>query len=158
MKTLFAQLLEYTVWANDTVLSLFEKYGASVPSSSLRLMSHIANAQSTWLVRITGVAPVVGIWEEYDLAGCRRLNSETLEGLRRVLDEPGFDPGRKVEYKNSAGTAFENTLGDLLLQLFTHGGYHRGQIAMQLREQGLEPVNTDYIMYIRLSPGQAFSG
>jgi uncharacterized damage-inducible protein DinB len=32
----------------------------------------------------------------------------------------------------------------------THGTYHRGQIAMQLRQQGLEPVNTDYIMFLRM--------
>jgi len=37
----------------------------------------------------------------------------------------------------------------MLLQAFTHGGYHRGQIAMQLRQQGLEPVNTDYIIWVR---------
>jgi uncharacterized damage-inducible protein DinB len=149
MATQFDQLLQYTVWANDTVLSLLEKYGAEAPASSVRLMSHIVNAQSTWLVRANHVAPVVGIWDEHDLATCRRLNAETLEGFRTVLDSPEFDPRRKVGYKNSAGKAFETTLNDMLLHVFTHGGYHRGQIAMQLRQQGLEPVNTDYIMWVR---------
>lgn len=150
MATQFDQLLPYTVWANDRVLSLLEKYGAEAPSSTLRLMSYIVNAQSTWLVRLIGVAPVVGVWDEHDLAGCRRLNAQTLEGLKTVMESPQFDPGRKISYKNSAGTAFENTLSDILMQVFTHGGYHRGQIAMQLRHQGLEPVNTDYIVWVRI--------
>ena len=147
--TILDELLNYTIWANDTILRLLEKYGASVPGPALRLMSHIVDAQSTWLVRIMGVAPVVGVWEEHDLAGCRRLNAETLQGFKTLMDSPEFDPGRKAAYKNSAGVAYENTLHDMLLQAFTHGGDHRGQIAMQLRQQGLEPVNTDYIIWVR---------
>ena len=133
------------------VFAVLDKYGANVPAASLRLMSHIVNAQSTWLVRLNGVPPVTGIWDERDLAASRRLNEETLRGFRTVMESLEFDPRRKVEYKNSAGVPFENTLGDILLQVFTHGGYHRGQIAMQLRQAGLEPVNTDYITWVRMA-------
>jgi uncharacterized damage-inducible protein DinB len=44
---------------------------------------------------------------------------------------------------------FTNTVFDMLLQVFTHGGYHRGQIAMEMRKAGLEPINTDYINFVR---------
>jgi uncharacterized damage-inducible protein DinB len=44
---------------------------------------------------------------------------------------------------------FANTIFDMLLQVFTHGGYHRGQIAMEMRRAGLEPINTDYIVFLR---------
>ncbi len=147
--TVLDELLSYTTWANETILTLLEKYGTAVPAPALRLMSHVVDAQSTWLVRIQGVAPVVGVWEEHDLAGCRRLNAETLEGFKTLMNAPDFDPGKKASYKNSAGVAYVNTLHDMLLQAFTHGGYHRGQIALLLRQQGLEPVNTDYIVWVR---------
>ena len=124
-----------------------EKYGAEVPAFSLRLMSHIANAQSVWWSRIIGQQAPTAIWEEHDLETCRRLNSESLQGLKAVIDQQ--DLGATVAYKNSSGIAFENAILDILLQVFTHGGYHRAQIAVDLRQKGLEPVNTDYISWLR---------
>jgi len=150
MEPLFEQLWKYTVWANETVFAILDNYGSDVPASSIRLMSHIVNAQATWLARLNGVPPVTGIWDERDLTASRRLNEETLRGFKTLMESPEFHTGKKVGYKNSAGTVFENTMGDILLQAFTHGGYHRGQIAMQLRQQGLEPVNTDYIVFVRM--------
>jgi hypothetical protein len=39
--TILDELLNYTIWANETTLKLLEKYGPAVPASALRLMSHI---------------------------------------------------------------------------------------------------------------------
>ena len=109
-------------------------------------MSHLVNSQAVWLARIRGESPAVGIWDEHDLATCRAMNTETLQGFEELLGRPVQDI---VAYKNSMGMAFENTVLDIWLQMTTHGSYHRGQIAMQLRQQGLEPVNTDYIVFLR---------
>lgn len=141
------QLLKYTVWANNTTLAVLEKYGPQTPTSSLRLMSHLVNSQATWLARLRNESATVGIWEEHSLATCKAMNTETLQGFRAFVQIP--DPQKKVAYKNSMGMPFENTVLDILLQMLSHGSYHRGQIAMQLRQHGLEPVNTDYIMFIR---------
>ena len=142
-------LWQYNHWANDIVLMTLEKYGPETPAFSLRLMSHIVNAQSVWLSRIIGQPPPTGIWEEHDLATCKQLNRDSLQGLKTVLDEQGDNLGAAVAYKNSSGIAFENSILDILLQVFTHGGYHRAQIAIDLRQNGLEPVNTDYISWLR---------
>jgi uncharacterized damage-inducible protein DinB len=145
------QLLKYTVWANNTILTLFEKYGPQTPAPSLRLMSHLVNAQATWLARLRDQIATVGIWDEHDLATCKRMNTETLSGFEEFLQnqKPGSDLHKKVPYKNSMGMPFENSILDILLQMLSHGSYHRGQIAMQLRQHGLEPVNTDYITFVR---------
>ena len=37
-------------------------------------------------------------------------------------------------------------------QLLLHGAYHRGQIALLLREGGAEPAPTDYIAFVRGAP------
>lgn len=142
-------LWEYNRWANDIVLMTLEKYGAEAPATSLRLMSHIANSQSVWLSRIIGQQATTAIWEEHDLERIKLLNQESLLGLKGVIDEQGDNLDAIVAYKNSSGIAFENSILDILLQVFTHGGYHRAQIAMQLRQSGLEPVNTDYISWVR---------
>lgn len=142
-------LWQYTLWANDIVLMTLEKYGPETPAFSLRLMSHIANSQSVWLSRIIGQQSPTGIWEEHDLERCRQLNRDSLQGLKAVLDEQGNNLGAIVAYKNSSGIAFENSILDILMQVFTHGGYHRAQIAVDLRQKGFEPVNTDYISWLR---------
>ena len=142
-------LWEYTRWANDIVLMTLEKYGSETPAFSLRLMSHIANSQFVWLSRIVGQQAPTGIWEEHELEKCKQLNRESLQGLKAVIDGQGENPGAIVAYRNSSGIVFENSVLDILLQVFNHGGYHRAQIAMDLRRSGLEPVNTDYISWVR---------
>jgi uncharacterized damage-inducible protein DinB len=42
----------------------------------------------------------------------------------------------------------------IMIHLVNHSSYHRGQIAMLLRQNGFEPVNTDYITYDRVISGQ----
>ena len=36
-----------------------------------------------------------------------------------------------------------------------HGSYHRGQVAMLLRQSGAEPLPTDYIVFVRGVPAAA---
>ena len=147
---IFEQLWLYNRWANGMVLSVFEKYGSQLPASSLRLMSHVLNAQLVWVSRIKGQIPSVGIWDEHDLDTCKKMNDLTFAALKEVIDGQPDYTGIRVSYKTSNGMAFESTWQEILLQVFTHAPYHRGQIARDLREKGLEPVNTDFIMYTRM--------
>jgi uncharacterized damage-inducible protein DinB len=54
-----------------------------------------------------------------------------------------------ITYSNSRGEAFDTSVHDILIQVFNHGTYHRAQVARDLRQQLLTPVNTDYITYVR---------
>jgi uncharacterized damage-inducible protein DinB len=142
------QLWLYNNWANEILFKTFDNYGAKTPASSLRLLSHIFNAQSNWLDRMTGKKQTVGLWDEYDLDGCKKWHQETSRAMKALLEEHA-DPHEKFEYTNSRGMTFQNTFFDALFQIFNHSTYHRGQIAMDLRRNGLEPVNTDYISFVR---------
>ena len=42
----------------------------------------------------------------------------------------------------------------IMIHLVNHSSYHRAQIAMLLRQNGFEPVNTDFITYDRVITGQ----
>jgi uncharacterized damage-inducible protein DinB len=46
-------------------------------------------------------------------------------------------------------------LGDVLLQLCTHGTHHRAQALNMLRHLGGTPPGLDYITYLRAQPGYA---
>ena len=120
-----------------------------MPASCLRLLCHIMNAQTVWLSRMNPEVKTVGVWDEHDLETCRRMQELSAAGFKEVLEKHGGDLHEAVEYTNSRGMAFTNTVFDMLMQVFTHGGYHRGQIAMEMRRSGLEPINTDYIVFLR---------
>lgn len=54
-----------------------------------------------------------------------------------------------MTYRNSKGLEFTNAVSDTLTHVSLHGSYHRGQIAQALRNAGHEPVNTDFITFVR---------
>jgi uncharacterized damage-inducible protein DinB len=143
------QFWKYNNWANDVLFAAFDNYGDQVPASCLRLLSHIVNGQSVWLSRMVGEKAAVGLWDEYDLAGIRSLHEQTSKGLGAIIEAHAADLSVKMEYTNSRGMTFQNTFFDMLFQVFNHGTYHRAQIAKDMRQQGLEPVNTDYINFVR---------
>jgi uncharacterized damage-inducible protein DinB len=78
---------------------------------------------------------------------------ENAQGYRRILSGlPSAGLQRPITYKTSAGDQFTSTVEDILTQVITHGCYHRGQIAAQVRVADGTPSATDYIAYIRGAP------
>ena len=95
----------------------------------------------------------VAVWPALDLAACEALaaaNHAALAGFESSLDEAGFE--QEIAYTNSAGQAFRSNVRDILLQIALHGCYHRGQVALLVREAGAEPQATDYIAFVRGAP------
>src|SRR5690606_13353796 len=92
-------------------------------------------------------------WPSLSLEECAALaarNGREYEALLDQLDAAGVD--REIAYRNSAGQAFVTRLGDILLHVFLHGAYHRGQVSLMVRRSGGEPVPTDFIQFVRGSP------
>jgi uncharacterized damage-inducible protein DinB len=59
-----------------------------------------------------------------------------------------------LKYRNYVGDYYENDVEQIMIHLVNHGSYHRGQIALLMRQKGYEPINTDYITYERVVTGQ----
>jgi len=76
-----------------------------------------------------------------------KINSENFINSSKILDERNIT--EKINYKNSIGNVFENTIQEIFFHFINHSTYHRGQIAMLMKQAGLEPINTDYIFYKR---------
>ncbi len=134
--------------------------GQEAHEEALRLLAHLVYAERIWLDRIAAGTSDHPVWPDPDhppsLEAIRALQEGTLAEGRALLREAETDLAQTVRYQNSSGTAFEAELGDLLLHVGLHGAYHRGQVARLLRQGGLEPVNTDYITWVRAgSPSPA---
>lgn len=55
-----------------------------------------------------------------------------------------------IEYHAINGTAFKNTIEEVILHVMNHGTYHRGQLITMLRNTGFENVgSTDFIRFLR---------
>lgn len=148
MESTLKRMMNYHFWAMDKLF----RHLAQLPFASpicVKLMQHMVNAESIWTSRITGEKPSVGVWEERPLAECHALHLQTLNKLAQMIDET-CDLEKEISYLNSQGDSFVNSAHDILIHLFNHATYHRAQIAKELRMLGLEPVNTDYINYMRI--------
>lgn len=153
MKKYFLKIYQYNAWANKRVLDNLNKQSIT-DEKILSLMGHVVAAQFLWLHRIEGLpAPDVKLWGEYKLA---QLTSSAAEIGERWLDfiQRTDDFDRQLTYHNYTGDPYINNVEMIMIHLVNHSTYHRAQIAMLLRQNGFEPVNTDFITYDRVITGQ----
>ncbi|MBW3630425.1 MAG: hypothetical protein KY464_14160 [Gemmatimonadetes bacterium] len=79
------------------------------------------------------------------------MASDNATGLEALLSRLGEqDLPREVSYRNSAGESFASTVEDILVHLAMHGSYHRGRVALLLRQGDEEPAATGYIVFLRV--------
>jgi uncharacterized damage-inducible protein DinB len=121
---------------------------------AVELMAHIMAARQLWLFRfgVAGEAPrdffPKGL-PVAELAARVRSTQEMWAAYLERLDDAEL--ARVFTYQSLDGGFFQNTIEDILTQLFGHSWYHRGQIALSLRDAGAEPVPTDFVYWTRES-------
>ena len=153
MKTYFLKLYQYNTWATKRVLDYLEKKNIN-DEKILSIMGHIVAAQFLWLHRIKGLPPAqVKLWGEYKLPQLISMADEAGKlWLEFVESTENFN--RDLEYINYVGEPYITNVEMIMIHLVNHSSYHRGQIALLLRQKGFEPINTDFITYDRVLRGQ----
>jgi uncharacterized damage-inducible protein DinB len=153
MKEYFQKLYRYNEWANRRVLRALEQQNVT-HEKILSIFSHQLSANFLWLHRIKGLPPPdVELWKTYSF---ERLRLMVDEGSRQWLEfiDSTDNFNRVLKYKNYVGDYYENNVEHIMMHLVNHGTYHRGQVAVLLRQNGFEPINTDFITYDRVITGQ----
>ena len=153
MKKYFLKLYQYNGWANDRVLNCMKSQVVK-DEKILTLMGHILAAQYLWLHRVRALpAPKVKLWGSYTLAQLLDMAPDIgKQWLEFVESTDEFD--RELTYRNYVNDLYTNNVETIMIHLVNHSSYHRAQIAMLLRQKGMEPVNTDFITYDRVLRGQ----
>ena len=145
----------YEAWASRRLLARLREVRELNPEIR-KLFAHLQAGFRVWAMRIRGEdSRAVAIWPDLTLEESAALIDENEAAYASVLaglGETGLS--RKVAYTNQHGLSYETAVGDILRQVITHGVYHRGQIALLLRQSGEEPLNTDYITWVREQAGQ----
>jgi uncharacterized damage-inducible protein DinB len=153
MKEYFLKLYQYNAWANSRVLNCLQRQQVE-DEKMLTLMGHIVAAQFLWLHRVKGLSPPdVKLWGNYKLDQLKTMAEDAgKKWLQFVESQDNFN--RELSYKNYVGEFYTNNVEMIMIHLVNHSSYHRAQIAMLLRQKGLEPINTDFITYDRVIRGQ----
>ena len=153
MKEYFLKLYEYNAWANKRVLDCLNRQNVS-DEKIMSLMGHVVAAQFLWLHRIKALPPPdVKLWGEYKLPQLVTMAENIgAQWLEFVKTTPDFN--RDLVYNNYVGDPYTTNVEIIMIHLVNHSSYHRAQVAMQLRQKGFEPVNTDFITYDRILRGQ----
>lgn len=150
MKKYFTDLFNYNDWANRRVLIILEENQIQ-DEELLKLYSHVLSAQIIWLNRIKDIpTSPFPIWEVYNLRELRSMTEESSANWENYLDKHTSQTFKEmINYQNSEGKKYESTLEEIITHVISHSAYHRGQIAKKLRERGIAPPDTDYIIYAR---------
>lgn len=139
---------KYDKWANQRVL---DRILVDNPKDEkiVALFSHILKAEDVWLNRILEVQydaqnfnnplrsdELQSYLNEVCISSDKLVQSLTEEKLSQVID-----------YSNLQGNKLGNRLSDILIHIFNHATYHRGQIAQLFRKEELRAPITDYIVF-----------
>lgn len=152
MKTI-RSMFDQMYWADKRILNALEAGGdGESGTEAVRLLSHTLRAEQVWFTRLQGQdSNHLPLWPNDSLDDCKRLAQEMREAfsayLAELTDERLDDV---ISYINQTGRSYRTSVQDILTHLALHGQYHRGQINMKLRSAGMEPVNVDYITFVRL--------
>lgn len=147
MKQFFKELFEYSHHCNQKLADVFNKEPDKTSEKAVKLFNHVLNAHQIWNNRIDSKEKSFGVWELHEVKNLNGIDQTNYEESLQILNK--FDLDESLNYSNSKSKAFRNSVRDILFHIINHSTYHRGQIATEFKQNGLEPLVTDYIFFKR---------
>jgi uncharacterized damage-inducible protein DinB len=145
----FRRLFVYDRWANHEVLIAL-RAAVATPSRSVRYMAHIVAAERLWLERLEQRPQTLPVWPDFTVEQCDSQITELASLWENFLEgKAAADLLNRISYTNSKGENWTSRVDDVLLHVIMHSGYHRGQIASDMRAAGLTPAYIDFIHAVR---------
>lgn len=161
-----ALITQYQTWfhyeqdAHHKTLASFETVPVSQRDDprfqkAVDLCAHLVAARALWLYRFgiaeTGPTTPEDLFPQNISLDTIKAQTETMHTTwSAYLDALDSNELHRVfEYQSMEGPLYRNVVSDLLTQLFGHSWYHRGQIALLIRQLGGTPAETDYVFWSR---------
>lgn len=146
MQEKLIDLFEYTHHFNREMIKVISENITKVDEKTISLINHTLNAQQIWNSRILGEESFE-VWQINPFESLEEINHQNLKKSIDIIQKSDLD--KKVAYQNSKGTKFENSIFEMLFHAINHSTYHRGQLNSLLKQNGIDPLLTDYIFYKR---------
>jgi uncharacterized damage-inducible protein DinB len=170
MKQLLQQYAAYNIWANKIITERI----ASLPPDTIhkemnssfgsiyKTVVHLMDVESIWWQRLKLQEHVEwpgksfnGNFEE--LSQQLLLHSKQWNDWIQSTNELNLI--YVFAYQNSKKEHFKQPVYEMLLHLFNHQTFHRGQLVTMLRQNGIEKIPaTDFIVFSRSKLGNSLKG
>jgi uncharacterized damage-inducible protein DinB len=145
MKDFFNELLQFNNYFNQKIINVLNENPEKVSDKCLKLVSHVVNVHCIWNDKIQGRQNQFERWVVHPIKELNDINNKNHEDSSMILET--YDLNQTVPYSITGGKTFNHAISVLLFQIINHSTYHRGQIATEFRQNGLEPLLTEYIFY-----------
>ena len=161
MKKLLLQYAAYNVWANQRIVECIsnltdDQINREINSSYKSIYAtllHLWDAESIWWQRVK-------LQEQVDVPGSNfkgsvlELGNNLVKQSKQWKEWTGLATEAALEhefiYRNSKKEQFKQPMNEVLIHLFNHQSYHRGQLVTMFRQVGLETIpNSDFINFSR---------
>jgi uncharacterized damage-inducible protein DinB len=161
MKELLRQMAAHNTWANhklfEVIAALPEELQTKELPSSFRSIHativHMWDAESIWWQRMKLQEVIVPPGTNFNgstteaAQGLLQQNRQWEEWVNAATD---MALEHVFSYYNTKREMFKQPTYQVLLQVFTHADYHRGQLVNMLRQLGQQKIpGTDFILWAR---------
>lgn len=145
------RMLDYDTWANERMLDSVRTC-PHIGERLLGLVAHIFSSKRMWLGRIKGTEDAfIPTWPALSYEDSIALSDQTrADWSYFVAGLDGAGLNEVVRYTIKDVGPGQQTVADIIAHKFLHAAYHRGQIAVLVREAGGTPASTDLVVWAKL--------
>ena len=161
MKEVLQQYAAYNVWANQKIFDCLKNLSdgqlnkeiASSFSSVYKTVQHMWVAEEAWWKRLKLVEQIEleSMTFEGNFADMvKKLTLQSAQWCDWVNGASETQLTHVFAYQNTKREQFKQPVFEMLINVFNHGTYHRGQLVTMLRQLGVEKIpSTDFIEFSR---------
>ncbi|MEJ7740272.1 MAG: DinB family protein [Chitinophagaceae bacterium] len=161
MKEILRQYASYNIWASQRLINCIlelpvewqvKEVPSSFPSLHATLM-HMWDAENIWWQRMKLQEVVTSPGTHFkgttgDVANEVLNQARLWESWVTAASQPALD--HVFHYQNTKREQFKQPVYQMLLHVFNHGTYHRGQLVSILRQLDVQKIPaTDFIVFSR---------
>jgi len=155
------QYSAYHQWANQLIIDTIEKLPDSLQAQELKssfpslnaTLLHMWDAEAIWWQRMKLLETITRPSDTFS-GSCGDIAKNLMQQSRQwhewILSSSEHVFEHEFIYYNSKREKFKQAVYQVLLHIFNHGTYHRGQIVTMLREIDITNIPaTDFIVWSR---------
>jgi uncharacterized damage-inducible protein DinB len=153
MKKYFQQQFLFNEWANKKLVNFIISMNIK-DLEILKIMSHIASVEEMWLERLKQTPDyLIDLWETFSIQETEVLLRNSSNNWNKFIkrqNKKSFAE-KRCTYENSDGKVFTNLYIEIMQHVLNHSNYHRGQINLLLSKNESNPVEINFMDFLRNS-------